>query len=113
ARFAVVDISGLEAIVDDLHGVPVGIDRAFTDELLPNASFDAGWQWLSGARALTLMRARHGGAWEGSDFARIRRQQKVLLAIKDRLFSPTVILNPVIVHRLISDVIDSVRTNLR
>jgi len=112
-RFAVVDISGLEAIVDDLHGVPVGIERAFTDELLPNASFDAGWQWLSGERALTLMRARHGGIWEGSDFARIRQQQKLLLAIKERLFSPTVVLNPVVVHHLVGDVIGSVRTNLR
>ena len=113
ARFAVVDISGLAAIVDDLHGVPVGVDHAFSDELLPNASFDAGWQWLSGERALTLMRARHGGPWEGSDFARIRQQQKVLLAIKERLFSPTVILNPITIHRLIGDVIAAVRTNLR
>jgi LCP family protein required for cell wall assembly len=113
SRFAIVDISGLEAIVDDLHGVPVAVDHAFTDELLPNASFDLGWEWLSGERALTLMRARHGGYGEESDFARIRRQQKVLLAIKDRLFSPTVVLNPVVVHHLVGDVIHSVRTNLR
>jgi LCP family protein required for cell wall assembly len=113
ARVATVDIPGLEAIVDDLHGVPVVVDRAFTDELLPNASFDAGWQWLSGERALTLMRARHGGYWEGSDFARTRRQQTVLLAIKDRLFSPTIVLNPIVVHHVIGDVIEAVRTNLR
>jgi len=113
ARFAIVDISGLETIVDDLHGIPVAVDHAFTDELLPNASFDLGWQWLSGERALTLMRARHGGYGEGSDFARIRRQQTVLLAVKDRLFSPTIVLNPVIVHHLVGDVIHSVRTNLR
>jgi len=112
ARFAIVDISGLAAIVDDLHGVPVAVNHAFADELLPNASFDLGWQWLSGQRALTLMRARHGGPGEDNDFARIRRQQSVLLAIKDRLFSPTVVLNPVIVHHLVGDVIDSVRTNL-
>lgn len=112
-RFAIVDISGLEAIIDDLHGVPVAVDHAFTDELLPNASFDLGWQWLSGERALTLMRARHGGYGEGSDFARMRRQHTVLLAIKDRLFAPTVFLNPVTVHHLVDDVIGSVRTNLR
>lgn len=112
-RFAVVDISGLEAIIDDLHGVPVAVDHAFTDELLPNASFDLGWQWLSGERALTLMRARHGGYGEGSDFARIRRQHTVLLAIKDRLFAPAVFLNPVVAQHLVGDVIHSVRTNLR
>jgi hypothetical protein len=40
------------------------------------------------------------------------RQQKVLLAIKIDC-SPTVVLNPIIVHLLVSDVIDSVRTNAR
>ena len=112
-RFAVIDIGGLETIVDDLGGIPLPLDRGFTDQLLPDASFDAGWQWLSGHRALTLMRARHGDNGESGDFARSLRQQKVVLALRDRLFSPTVLLNPAVVQRLVSDVIASVRTNLR
>lgn len=112
-RLAVVAIEGLSAIVDDLGGVPVEVDHAFSDEVVENSSFDAGWQWLSGERALAFARARHAGAFEGSDFARIRRQQKLLLAIEQRLLSPSTLLDPARLKHLFHDVVADVKTDVR
>lgn len=44
---------------------------------------------MSGARALMYVRSRHATGEEGSDFARSRRQQEVLFALKDTLVHPT------------------------
>lgn len=50
---------------------------------------------MSGESALEFVRSRHGTGGEGSDFARSRRQQLVITALKDKSFSLGVILNPV------------------
>ena len=49
----------------------------------------------NGESALEFVRSRHGVGSEGSDFARSRRQQLVISALKDKAFSLGVILNPV------------------
>lgn len=111
-RSAAVSIGGLSSIVDDLGGVPVEVEHAFTDAVVENASFDAGWQWMSGERALAFARSRTGGPFESSDFARIRRQQTLLLAIEKRLFAPTTLLDPPRLRRLFGDVVANVHTDL-
>lgn len=95
------DFSGFEKIVDELGGVRVCVDTAFSDTQYPDKnfgytpiSFESGCQTMNGARALAFARSRHGTAGEGSDFARSRRQQKVLLAVKDALLNSGVIVNP-------------------
>jgi LCP family protein required for cell wall assembly len=117
--YAVVDFNGFRQLVDDLGGVRVLVERAFTDHAFPTSddgvrtvSFAAGWQWLSGEEALRFARSRHGGNGEGSDFARARRQQKVLLALKDRILSSRVLLNPITVNALVTRFQGSVTTNL-
>ncbi len=47
--------------------------------------FDAGKQLMDGVTALKYARSRHALGAEGTDFARARRQQKVILAVKDKL----------------------------
>lgn len=56
---------------------------------------DKGLMHMSGESALEFVRSRHGVGSEGSDFARSRRQQLVITALKDKSFSLGVILNPV------------------
>lgn len=56
---------------------------------------DKGLVHMNGATALEFVRSRHGVGSEGSDFARSRRQQLVIAALKDKSFSLGVILNPV------------------
>ena len=56
---------------------------------------DKGLTHMNGEGALEFVRSRHGVGSEGSDFARSRRQQLVISALKDKAFSLGVILNPV------------------
>lgn len=50
---------------------------------------------MDGQQALEFVRSRHGIGSEGSDFARSRRQQQVIAALREKAFSLGVILNPV------------------
>lgn len=58
-------------------------------------SFNKGITTMDGKTALEYVRSRHGNNGEGSDFARSKRQELVISALKDKAFSLGVILNPV------------------
>ena len=60
-----------------------------------NLHFDKGAQHMDGATALKFVRSRHGNNGEGSDFARSKRQEKVILAFRDKVLSAQTFLNPV------------------
>lgn len=57
--------------------------------------FDAGQQHMDGATALKYVRSRHALGPEGSDFARSKRQEKVISAFKEKVFSAGTLLNPI------------------
>jgi LCP family protein required for cell wall assembly len=103
-----IDFSGFKDIVDLLGGIDVNVSRAFTDNEYPipgkehetcpddptnrclyeTIHFDSGIQHMNGERALTYVRSRHAEGEEGGDFARNRRQQEVLIALKDTVVNP-------------------------
>ena len=96
-----VDFSAFKTLIDDVGGVTVNVERTFTDfayptdhDLYKKVHFDKGWQTMDGNTALEYVRSRHGNAGEGSDFMRSRRQQKVMLALKEKLVSFDTLLNP-------------------
>lgn len=70
--------------------------------------FDKGLTRMAGERALKYVRSRHGTNGEGSDFARSKRQEKVITAFKEKFFSVDTFLNPV---KIVS-VIDTFRANI-
>lgn len=114
-----IDFDGFEQFIDALGGVDVYVETAFVDSQYPTSNkliqtvrFEEGWQHMDGEEALQYARSRHGNNGEGSDFARSRRQQKILLAVKDKVFSANTILNPKRVSDLIGTVKDNVETNL-
>ncbi len=116
-----VDFNGFEEIIDALGGVDVYVERSFTDLSYPlddglgtvtSLYFIAGWQHLDGATALAYARSRHGTNGEGSDFARAARQQKILLAVKDKALSLGVLLNPTKLNRIAGVIRDNVKTDL-
>ncbi|TAL19737.1 LytR family transcriptional regulator [Patescibacteria group bacterium] len=116
-----VDFAGFKKFIDALGGVLVYIDRSFTDNEYPTAnpdeppqtvSFAAGWQRLTGERALIYSRSRHGSNFEGSDFARSRRQQKIILAVKEELMSAGVLANPGKIMELSGIAANHVQTNI-
>jgi len=114
-----LDFDGFAKIVDDLGGVPINIKDGFTDANYPTEDdgyttikFEPGRQVLSGEQALAFARSRHGSNNEGSDFARAKRQQQLLMALKDKLLSPATFFNPKLVLRLYRAFTKSIKTNL-
>ncbi len=75
-------------------------------------TFQEGWTKMDGETALKFVRSRHGDNGEGSDFARSARQQKILLAVKDKVFSASTLLNPSRINKILNTVEDNLSTNL-
>ncbi|RMD50547.1 LytR family transcriptional regulator [Candidatus Parcubacteria bacterium] len=114
-----VDFAGFEQLIDAIGGVRIYVDNSFVDNTYPDGedsvktiSFEKGWQTMDGETALMYARSRHGSNGEGSDFARAQRQQKIILAVKNKLFSASTLLNPTKLNRLINTFQDNVDTNL-
>jgi len=118
--FAVVDFSGFEKAVDEIGGLPVHIDRSFSDSTYPNSTngylptltFKEGSEQLNGVRALQFARSRHGTNAEGSDFARSQRQQKIINAFKTKLFGLNILSDISTVNKLLDVFADHFHTNL-
>lgn len=116
-----VDFSGFSSVIDQLGGVDVCVDTAFTDNQYPEyegsptykvVTFTAGCQHMDGETALEYARSRHGDSGEGTDFARAARQQKIILAVKDRALSLGVLLNPGKVTRILNTIQSHIATNM-
>ena len=75
-------------------------------------TFKEGWKHMDGATALAFVRSRHGNNGEGSDFARSMRQQKILLAVKDKVFSVSTFFNPIRVGSILDTLQKNINTNL-
>ena len=95
-RTVAIDFRAFRTVVDAIGGVDLVVDRAFSamyprnddaevDPSWIDISFTAGRQHMDGETALRFARARYSDGPEGSDFARSVRQQKVILAAKDRV----------------------------
>lgn len=118
--YAVVDFQGFKQAIDHVGGVSINVESTFTDALFPDEQggylapliFTAGGQTMSGERALQYVRSRHGNNNQGSDFARARRQQQVLKALKDKVLSLKVLSNLTLLGNLLDDFADHFRTNL-
>ncbi len=117
--YMVVDFAGFEQAIDTLGGVDISVERPFTDYFYPTwnyeyqtISFPAGLQHMNGDLALKYVRSRHGTNGEDSDFARAKRQQKVLEATKDKMFSIATILNPLKLSKLVDSLGNHFLTNL-
>jgi len=114
-----VDFQGFVDFIDELGGIDVNVERSFTDYQYPApydkyqvVSFEAGPQHMDGETALVYVRSRHGTNGEASDFARSRRQQNVMVAVKEKILTPSFILNPKKIVKMYEMVKENVATNL-
>lgn len=103
-----LDFAGFTEVIDLVGGINITVPAAFDDFRYPvpgketasvaeryeHLHFDAGPQRLDGTTALKYVRSRNAEGEQGSDFARSRRQQQVISAFKDKLFSAQTLLNP-------------------
>ncbi len=115
-----VDFNGFTQVIDAAGGIDVYVDRSFTDYSYPTdnygvrvVAFNQGWHHMTGADALVFTRSRHGTNGEGSDFARAKRQQKVLAALKDKLLSASMLKNPLEAANAIAALKSNIATNFQ
>lgn len=133
-HFAIkIDFSAFVQAVDILGGVDIDVEREFTDSEYPipgmendlcdgdpetkcryeTVRFTAGPQHMDGQRALKYVRSRHStDPLEGTDFARSKRQEKVLAAIQAKLLSIKNLKNSEIYQDLYQLALDSVVTDI-
>jgi len=122
-----VDFNGFVNVINQLGGVTVNVENTLDDYSYPiggqennpnyyarfeHLHIDKGLQTMDGALALKYIRSRHALGVEGSDFARSRRQQLLMEAVKGKLLSRQTLLNPVTVGKLIAELNKDVATNL-
>jgi LCP family protein required for cell wall assembly len=100
-HFIGIDFDAFKAAVDAVGGVDVDVPDSFTDDKYPHGEcdqgdcrtmtvhFDKGMQHMDGSRALIFARSRHAydNPSEASNFARNRRQQLILVALKQKVLS--------------------------
>lgn len=108
-----VDFLAFKEIVDILDGVDVYLDRPFKEEtqFAKEVILDlpAGRNHLDGQTALYFARSRYST----SDFDRARRQQKILLAIKDKALSFGFLINPLKILETLNTFGRHVRTDVQ
>lgn len=74
--------------------------------------FNKGMTTMDGVTSLKYVRSRKGTNGEGSDFARSRRQERVITAFKAKVFSTDTLLNPKKIIDLTGTFKDSIDTDI-
>ena len=126
-----VDFDSFRKGIDSLGGVDIVVEKSFDDYRYPaegkektfckdgtdscrfeHLHFTAGLTHMSGNTALKYARSRQGTNGEGSDFARAARQQKVLVAAKDKALKTENLLDPTKINSLFKDLGESIETDI-
>ena len=109
-----VDFNGFRQIVDTLGGIEIDVPQTINDLKYPDNNYgydpfyiEAGLNTLDGHDALRYARTR---ATLGADFARAKRQQQVLLAIRDKALQLNMVPK---VPELWNTMADTVETDLQ
>ncbi len=126
---AIVNYTAFKDLVNAVGGISITIQSEN-----PRGIYDSSLDWttrsccalarypngpvnLDGKQALNLARARGEGygsyGFTNADFTRTEHQRKMLIAIKDKASSASVVANPFKVSKLVDAVSDNVRTDLQ
>ncbi len=123
-----IDFDGFVNIVDELGGLLVDVENTLSDPSYPvpgresaepyesrfeHLYIEKGEQYMDGTLALKYARSRHAAGIEGSDFARARRQQKIISAFKDKALSSGTLLNPKTILNIFTELKEHIHTNLK
>ncbi|MBI3290952.1 LCP family protein [Candidatus Falkowbacteria bacterium] len=122
-----IDFAGFKQIIDDLGGITVEVENILDDPFYPvpgketattseryeHLYIEPGKQHMDGELALKYVRSRQGRGIEGSDFARSKRQQKVLSAVKEKGFSFGTLANPYKISKVMDTLSQHLATDLK
>jgi len=116
--YTMINFNGFVELVDAVGGLYINVENSFTDYKYPaetgygtqTISFKAGPQLMDGDTALKYARSRQSQQnGEGSDYARAKRQHKVIDAFIKKLLSTETLLNPSKLMSLLSSVQDNIK----
>lgn len=88
--YARLDFSAFVDFIDQIDGVKVDVTETIELEIIDrdlDTVLDPGRYTLNGEQALAYARNRYN---EGGDFDRSRRQQQIIMGIRDRLLTPSI-----------------------
>lgn len=127
-----IDFQIFKEMIDLLGGIEVNVENSFDDYKFPilgkendpcdytdseymcryeHIHFDKGVQFMDGETALKFIRSRNAEGEEGSDFARGKRQQRVLEALKNKIISKEIIQDPKMLVQIWDEVEKQTKTN--
>lgn len=118
--YAMINFNGFVELVDAVGGLYINVENSFTDYNYPaergygtqTISFKAGPQLMDGDTALKYARSRQSQQnQEGSDYARAKRQHKVIDAFIKKVLSTETLLNPNKVMSLLTSIQDNVKVS--
>ncbi|MBW8483968.1 LCP family protein [Actinomadura parmotrematis] len=98
-RTMVIDFTGFVTVVNAVGGIRVTLPKSVNDPA-SGLRLSAGRHLLRGEAALAYVRARHG-LGDGSDLARVKRQQQVLAEVVRRLTDAGALTDPVRMGRIV------------
>ena len=106
-----IDFKGFEKLIDTVGGIDIYLPEKFTEieQWKGSGGFTLpkGQNHLNGEIALFYARSR----FSTSDFDRARRQQEILLALKEKLTALNILSNPVKVYSILDIIGNHVRTD--
>lgn len=116
--YAILNFDGFEKIINSIGGINIMNERDIYDPRYPgpNYSYETfelkkGFHHLDGATALKYARERHDDP-EG-DFGRAKRQQQIIQATKNKIFSAGTLLNPFALNKLFDALGENIVTDVR
>lgn len=124
---AVINFTIFKETIDLVGGIDIDVNPGFTDPEFPIAgkedalpissryetiTFATGSAHLNGETALKFVRSRHSTGDEGTDFARSRRQQQVISALRQKMLTASFLLDKTKLDSLFAILDKNLKTNL-
>ncbi len=110
-KTVVFNFSAFKEIVDTLGGIDIYLEKPFKESSQWGYEFSlpAGNNHLNGEQALYYARSRYST----NDFDRARRQQEIIVAIKNKALSLGILSNPLKINALLSSLKGNVKTDFQ
>lgn len=106
-----IDFNGFAKIIDTVGGVDINVENDLYDPFYPGGTYSIkkGPHHMNGAEALKYARSRE----TTSDFDRAKRQQQVMVAMKDKIMTANTLLNPAKMNDILTTLGDHVKTDMQ
>jgi len=106
-----VDFEGFSKIIDAVGGVDINVEEDLYDPYYPDGNYyiKKGTHHMDGKAALKYARSRE----TTSDFDRAKRQQQILVAVKEKVMSAGTLTNPQKMNDILNALSDHIKTDMQ